>query len=118
MGATKPEPAKPVPTEYRVTAPTSVFGVEPGKTFTREIPEVQEARLLASRAIEKVVDGVKASQAAKDKAAELGLDLSGIEGTGKDGAITVPDIEAAAQVAAEPGTETTQTSASPTQEEE
>ena len=39
---------------YRVTAPTKVFGVEPGETFTREIPEVQEARLIASGAIERV----------------------------------------------------------------
>lgn len=40
--------------KYRVTAPSKVFGVEPGKTFEREIDPVQEARLIDSGAITKV----------------------------------------------------------------
>lgn len=40
-------------------------------------------------------DSTKASQAAKDLAAENNLDLSQVPGTGADGQITKPDVEAA-----------------------
>lgn len=40
---------------------------------------------------------VKASKAAKNKAAKLGVDLSQVEGSGAGGAITVEDVEKAAE---------------------
>jgi pyruvate dehydrogenase E2 component (dihydrolipoamide acetyltransferase) len=39
---------------------------------------------------------VKASDAARAKAAELGVDLADVEGSGSGGAITVADVEDAA----------------------
>lgn len=39
--------------EYEVVGATRVFGVAPGGTFTRLLPEAQEARLVASRAIKR-----------------------------------------------------------------
>lgn len=42
-------------------------------------------------------DDIEATDAAKAKANELGVDLSEVEGTGKDGRITAPDVEAAAE---------------------
>lgn len=41
-------------TRYRVTAPTKVFGVTPGNTFTRDLDPVTESRLIQSGAIKKV----------------------------------------------------------------
>ncbi len=41
-------------------------------------------------------EDVKATKAAEDKAAELGVDLSSVQGTGKGGKITVGDVEDAA----------------------
>jgi hypothetical protein len=38
---------------YRVTAPSAVFGHEPGTVFERDIPDEQEAQLIASGAIAK-----------------------------------------------------------------
>lgn len=38
---------------------------------------------------------VKASKTAKEKAAKAGIDLSTVEGTAKDGSITIKDVEAA-----------------------
>jgi pyruvate/2-oxoglutarate dehydrogenase complex dihydrolipoamide acyltransferase (E2) component len=40
--------------------------------------------------------GVDATDAARNKAWELGVDISSVQGTGKDGRITVDDVEAAA----------------------
>lgn len=37
-----------------------------------------------------------ATDAAKEKAEELGVDLATVDGTGKDGRVTVNDVEAAA----------------------
>jgi len=44
-------------------------------------------------------DGVKASGPARSKAAELGVDLNEVEGTGSGGAIKVSDVEAAVDTA-------------------
>jgi pyruvate/2-oxoglutarate dehydrogenase complex dihydrolipoamide acyltransferase (E2) component len=46
-----------------------------------------------------VAPQVRASQAARDRAAELGVDLSEVEGTGASGAIKVSDVEDAAEAA-------------------
>lgn len=40
-------------------------------------------------------DEVTTTKAAQDKADELGVDITTVKGTGKDGRITVSDIEAA-----------------------
>lgn len=40
---------------------------------------------------------VDATEGAEDLAAELGIDLATVEGTGKDGRITKGDVEAAAE---------------------
>ncbi len=50
-------------------------------------------------------DDIEATDAAKAKAEELGVDLSEVEGTGKDGRIIAPDVEAAAEEATQPDTE-------------
>ena len=40
---------------------------------------------------------MRATDAAKRKAAELGVDLATIEGTGQDGQITLGDVQKAAE---------------------
>lgn len=49
--------------------------------------------------------GISASSAAADKAAELGVDLNEVEGSGKGGKITVNDVKAAAETEAAAGEE-------------
>jgi large subunit ribosomal protein L20 len=46
---------------------------------------------------------VHATEAAERKAQELGVDLSTVEGTGKDGRITVGDVDKAAKAQADEG---------------
>jgi large subunit ribosomal protein L20 len=46
---------------------------------------------------------VHATEAAERKAQELGVDLSTVEGTGKDGRITVGDVDKAAKAPADGG---------------
>ena len=48
---------------------------------------------------------VKATPRAKKRAEELGVDLTGLEGTGPQGAISEGDVEAAAEAAADDGDE-------------
>lgn len=43
----------------------------------------------------KKPSGVKATKGAQDLAAELGVDLSSVKGTGKDGTISTADVRAA-----------------------
>jgi pyruvate dehydrogenase E2 component (dihydrolipoamide acetyltransferase) len=45
-------------------------------------------------------EGGRVSPAARKRAAELGVDLAGLTGTGPQGAVSVADVEAAAQAAA------------------
>lgn len=46
-------------------------------------------------------DDVEATKAAQAKADELGVDLANVQGSGKDGRVTVSDVEAAADSNAE-----------------
>jgi pyruvate/2-oxoglutarate dehydrogenase complex dihydrolipoamide acyltransferase (E2) component len=119
MGAIEPEPAEPVMTQYRVTAPTQVFGVDPGETFTRVIPVGQEARLLNSGAIEKVGEvDVAATDKAVEKAEKLGVNISEADGSGKGGRVTAADVGSVAKAAEKSDAENPKTSASPTQDKE
>lgn len=43
--------------EYRVSGNLSVFGNKPGERFAREIPELQEARLVKAGHIKPVQQG-------------------------------------------------------------
>ncbi len=65
-----------------------------------EEPEPTEpetsARNDASGTADLTETDVKATEAAEERAGELGVDLSSIEGTGADGNITVEDVEKAA----------------------
>ena len=47
--------------------------------------------------VEDAAGEVKATDAARRKAEELGVDLAVVEGTGADGRITVGDVEKAAK---------------------
>ena len=46
---------------------------------------------------ENYYEDIETTGAAAELAAELGVDLSSVEGTGKDGRITKADVEAAAK---------------------
>lgn len=87
--------------------------VEPPKEAAPEVPGVPEDRGPAPPAEgvpEEVEAGppppeagrARASPVARRRAEELGLDLSGIRGTGPDGAVTLGDVEEAAAGRAEP----------------
>jgi len=58
--------------------------------------EVPDDLLVASESLDKVPDtvGYDASRAAQDLADEHGLDLAPVEGSGKDGKITINDVRA------------------------
>lgn len=70
----------------------------PGKDLTRwqQNHDGTWSRRLAEYISTDVEEGIKATASAVELAAELGVDLSSVEGTGKDGKITKPDVEAAA----------------------
>jgi pyruvate/2-oxoglutarate dehydrogenase complex dihydrolipoamide acyltransferase (E2) component len=76
----------------------------PGKRITVEDAELYGLTKLAKEenpkevkpADNKMVSGPSATKAAAAKAEELGVALADVEGSGKDGNITVADIEAVA----------------------
>jgi pyruvate dehydrogenase E2 component (dihydrolipoamide acetyltransferase) len=85
---------------------TTVRGTGPGGAITRADldagtappppapPSPEPPRAPAARPAEAA--GVRSSPLARKRAAELGVDLGTITGTGPDGAVTVADVEAAA----------------------
>lgn len=76
----------------RVVAPGQVVsGVDPEKPHNRRL--IEEGKLVRPTPIEKP----KASDAARSKAAELGVALEDVQGTGAGGAIKVEDVETAAE---------------------
>jgi pyruvate dehydrogenase E2 component (dihydrolipoyllysine-residue acetyltransferase) len=80
----KPEPAKAKETA-RPSAKTAEAGVAPAVTQPTRLPlQAGEAR-------------VKASPVARRVAAELGVDLSSVAGTGPEGRVTETDVRAAAK---------------------
>jgi 2-oxoglutarate dehydrogenase E2 component (dihydrolipoamide succinyltransferase) len=57
--------------------------------------EIVETATPSAQAVTEAPPDVFATQAALDHAAALGVDLAGIQGTGKDGKVTKGDVEAA-----------------------
>lgn len=67
------------------------IGVDPAHPFDRA--KIDNGILIP----EATPPAIKATEAAENKAAELGIDLSAVTGTGSDERITVEDVEAASQ---------------------
>lgn len=67
------------------------------KIEKEKIPEVisEEKKIVEKITVAEIPHGVKASPLAKRIAAEKGIDLTGIKGTGEGGAITKEDVEKA-----------------------
>ena len=72
--------------------------IETGK----ETPMAKEERVTEKKIITEIPHGIKASPLAKRMAAEKGIDLSGVRGTGEGGAITKEDVERAVAEAISP----------------
>lgn len=70
----------------------------PGKDLTRwqENEDGTWSRRLSEYVSTDVEAGINATASAVELAEELGVDLTTVEGSGKDGKITKPDVEAAA----------------------
>ena len=62
-----------------------------------------ETQQEAGSAQDETEGKVEATEAAERKAQELGVDLSTVEGTGKEGRITVGDVDKAAKAQADEG---------------
>jgi pyruvate/2-oxoglutarate dehydrogenase complex dihydrolipoamide acyltransferase (E2) component len=60
------------------------------------LPGNSDAQAEATPAQAEDDDDVEATKAAQAKADELGVDLASVKGSGKDGRVTVSDVEAAA----------------------
>jgi pyruvate dehydrogenase E2 component (dihydrolipoamide acetyltransferase) len=90
------EPEKPVPAEaqQKETAPPQQKGAEAavsaaGAEITQQRPQAKEQKSEEPR--------VKASPVARRVAAELGVDLSTVKGTGPDGRVTETDVRSASK---------------------
>lgn len=70
----------------------------PGKDLNRwqQNNDGTWSRRLTEYTSTDVEEGIKATASAIELAEQLGVDLASIEGSGKDGKITKPDVEAAA----------------------
>lgn len=70
----------------------------PGKDLNRwqENEDGTWSRRLLEYKSTDVEEGISATASAVQLAEQLGVDLSTVEGSGKDGKITKPDVEAAA----------------------
>jgi pyruvate/2-oxoglutarate dehydrogenase complex dihydrolipoamide acyltransferase (E2) component len=78
-------------TEIEGTGTDGRITVDDVRTYAE--PKQEEAGDTAEQVTE---EGVKASDAARRRAEEMGVDLSQLEGTGSDGLITVKDVTSAA----------------------
>lgn len=67
----------------------------------QELAKEQKAALSDESSDESAEAEPEATDAAERKAEELGVDLSSVEGTGKDGRVTVGDVERAAEMQSE-----------------
>src|ERR671910_514085 len=73
---------------------------EHGLSYSRFVHGLRLAEIDLDR---KVLADLPATEPAERKAKELGVDLRGVEGTGKDGRITVGDVDKAAKAQASDG---------------
>jgi large subunit ribosomal protein L20 len=92
----KPEPETTAPEPQGVTEVEASGAAERGAEGGVVVGEVEEAAEEEGKEEGKV----NATEAAGRKAEELGVDLRSVEGTGKDGRITVGDVEKAAKAGA------------------
>jgi pyruvate/2-oxoglutarate dehydrogenase complex dihydrolipoamide acyltransferase (E2) component len=65
-------------------------------TFTRKITPEEPIAVAPEEKSEAYYEDISTTGAAADRAHELGVDLSTVKGTGKNGRITKADVEAAA----------------------
>jgi pyruvate dehydrogenase E2 component (dihydrolipoamide acetyltransferase) len=75
--------------------------------------DVETAAAAASAAPPTPVTGVRASPLARRRAAQLGVDLSAVAGTGPDGAVTEADVASAAAMAPSPASSPAPSSPAP-----
>jgi pyruvate dehydrogenase E2 component (dihydrolipoamide acetyltransferase) len=87
----KPAPAE---AEQKETAPSQEKGVEAAASAVRAEPSQQKPEAREQKPEEA---RIKASPVARRVAAELGVDLSTVKGTGPDGRVTETDVRAAAK---------------------
>jgi pyruvate dehydrogenase E2 component (dihydrolipoamide acetyltransferase) len=80
-------------------APAAEAAEAPAAAATDELEEAEPAVKSKPAAVSRSSDGaaVKASPLAKRRAAELGVDLAGVKGSGPDGRIVREDVEALAK---------------------
>src|SRR5215471_9049347 len=94
----KPQAEKEKPAaaqaQQKDTAPTQQERVETAASLTRDQAKQQKPE---PRGQEVEQPRVKASPVARRIAAELGVDLSGVKGTGPEGRVTETDVRAAAK---------------------
>jgi large subunit ribosomal protein L20 len=88
----KPEPETTAPEPQQDTEVEASGAAERGAESRDVVGDVEEAAEEERK--------VNATEAAGRKAEELGVDLRSVEGTGKDGRITVGDVEKAAKAGA------------------
>ncbi len=85
-------------TEKKTAVPTSEAPVQAGKSppAAQSTTESRAKTAEADHTKPGQEKRLKVSPAARKKAAELGLDLAGIQGTGPDGAVSLADVERSA----------------------
>jgi pyruvate dehydrogenase E2 component (dihydrolipoamide acetyltransferase) len=95
----QPDTKVPVGTVLAVVrgpAEEAVAGAAPPAAAPVGAPATPRPEPLATTVPSLVAGRVRASPAARARARDLGVDLAKVQGTGPEGAVTVPDIEAAA----------------------
>jgi pyruvate dehydrogenase E2 component (dihydrolipoamide acetyltransferase) len=83
----------PVGTVMALIASTKEEAAKPKEKIAEKI--VEEKKIVEKITVAEVPHGIKASPLAKRIAAEKGIDLTTVNGTGEDGAITKEDVEKA-----------------------
>src|SRR3981081_1456589 len=106
--AEKPAPAKE---EEDETAPPQEKEKAAKRAEPKKAPEKPKASTKRSTSTEEA--RVKASPVARRVAAELGVDLANVNGTGPEGRVTETDVRAAAKSISAPATAPRPTSAAP-----
>ncbi|MGH8679255.1 MAG: dihydrolipoamide acetyltransferase family protein, partial [Burkholderiales bacterium] len=97
--ATKPKP--------EAAAPAAAISATPPHAAETK-PVSAPAQKLAPEPTAATAQRRKISPAARKRAAELGVDIEALAGSGPDGGVTLADVERAAQPAAEPAIKPTQ----------